>query len=720
MQRIPLKMTQAKFFDFDEKEDYYEEEEIKTPRKPGEAPDGGWGWMVVVGAIICSLFVVGVQSSFGVLEPRVAEYYDVPSSSSSLSNIQVLMEAFSLIAGPLASVLVRRFDCQKVTITGSVITFIALLVSTQMPEVGILPLTYGVLAGIGLGLVNLPAVIHVAVWFEHKRAFATGLALMGAGVGYFVFQSMVGHLLAEYDWRNALVIVSAISLHCCVGGALFRNLTHAKKKGMKRGVIQRGAIMKALIAEKERQRTISNGSLDNCIITRDNRLIKIDKIDLRNKSNSYINRLKETFGFSSRSLNRSKNSLVVPKVVVTDPIYRQRSSPRTSTKSIAPKLPSTPPTPKRDSGCGSLENSPKLLNNNLQQNFEVVPSDDPNDPWDKNAPLIVKLPPPEENSAANTNSPLHTLDTPGTSASRKPSVESVPLSNTASPMGSVRNLMYNNRRVRTVSNSSGKNSIYIPMQGGSVMTIPQTSVHSLEMSTIYEEEVTNCKLLRCLCKHLDLQLLRSHSFWLLLLSSFLTMFGYIIPLYHLPERGQELNMTPEKSKFLISILWVASMISRPILGWLADRPVINSVHMNNVMVTCAGILSLFTPYFHNDSWLGFYAGFFGIFTAGFFTLRSVIAVELYGKQQLASAFGLLLFFQGFAVLAGHGLAGVLNTQQAFMVVGGVMLSAGLLGFFIPRVWRWERQHEVDKFEVINIEEVDHEDQYTVEHCESTI
>lgn len=56
---------------------------------------------------------------------------------------------------------------------------------------------------------------------------------------------------------------------------------------------------------------IFNGLLDNCIIIKDNRFIKIDKIDLRNKSVLYINRLKKELGFSLGSLNRSKNSLII-------------------------------------------------------------------------------------------------------------------------------------------------------------------------------------------------------------------------------------------------------------------------------------------------------------------------------------------------------------------------------------------------------------------------
>lgn len=76
--------------------------------------------------------------------------------------------------------------------------------------------------------------------------------------------------------------------------------------------------MKALIEEKKRQRTISNGSLDNCIITKDNRLIKIDPALLECKrNNSFIARFKRSLGFSSQSLNKSKSSLAgIPSIVI--------------------------------------------------------------------------------------------------------------------------------------------------------------------------------------------------------------------------------------------------------------------------------------------------------------------------------------------------------------------------------------------------------------------
>lgn len=691
-----LKMTGAPFYMPEEKEEF-EEEEVTPPRRPGEPPDGEWGWVVMIAAFFCCLFTEGILFSYLVLQMELSNYFEV--TEESLTFIGVLMYAFSMFGGPFTSVLVKRFQFRKVVMAGSVVTCASMLVSTQISSIGPLHLTYGVLAGLGLSMVKLPSIMIIAYWFEKRRAFTTGIAVMGSGVGVFIFPPLYKHLLDIHDWKNATVLMGALFLNCAVAGALFRPLTHAKRKGMKRGPIQRGAIMKALIAEKERQRTISNGSLDNCIITRDNRLIKIDKIDLRNKSNSYIDRLKETFGFSSRSLNRSKNSLIVPKIAVQDPIYRPKS-PRTSSNSRLSNVPKTsPPTPKRDSGCGSLEGSPKLTTNS----YEALPTED----------LVVNLP---ENHADNGASATDQSYISHLDAKRSPRKFR---SAGASPVGSECNVPLNYRSPSLLSQTSKMTDLSVPMQG-SIMTVPGVQ-SSYEMSSVEEDVLTDCKLLRKLYKWFNLKLLKRPSFLLLAAISFITMIGYTLPLTHLKVKGLALGISKDKSQFLISILWVANMIGRIAFGWIADRPWASAIHLNNVMILLAGFLSLFCQFFNNNSLLGFYAAFFGLFTATFFTLRSIMLIELFGKDKLIASLGLLAFFQGLAVLTSYEIGRHVGGDLPFYIVGILLVSAGLLGFMLPKVELWKLQRS-NELEIVHIEEITppHEEVLQVENIESNV
>lgn len=48
-------------------------------------------------------------------------------------------------AGPIVSALANRFGCRYVTISGSIIAFLAFLLSTQAPSIEVLMITYGVM-----------------------------------------------------------------------------------------------------------------------------------------------------------------------------------------------------------------------------------------------------------------------------------------------------------------------------------------------------------------------------------------------------------------------------------------------------------------------------------------------------------------------------------------------------------------------------------------------
>ena len=82
--------------------------------------------------------------------------------------------AIPLITGPIASAFVNRYGCRVTTMIGGVIAAIGFVASSQVNSIGALCVTFGLVAGFGLSMVYVPAVVIVAYYFEKKRAFATG------------------------------------------------------------------------------------------------------------------------------------------------------------------------------------------------------------------------------------------------------------------------------------------------------------------------------------------------------------------------------------------------------------------------------------------------------------------------------------------------------------------------------------------------------------------
>lgn len=76
----------------------------------------------------------------------------------------------------------------------------------------------------------LPAIVMVGFYFEKKRAFATGVAVCGSGIGAFVFAPLSQKLLSVYSWKGATWIMSGLVLNGVVMGALFRPLEPARQR----------------------------------------------------------------------------------------------------------------------------------------------------------------------------------------------------------------------------------------------------------------------------------------------------------------------------------------------------------------------------------------------------------------------------------------------------------------------------------------------------------
>ncbi|XP_074040298.1 monocarboxylate transporter 1 [Leptinotarsa decemlineata] len=195
-----------------------DEEESESP----PPPDGGWGWMIVLGSFMIHVITDGVTYCFGIFYDEFLDYFKEGKSATSW--ILSILVGVTLCSGPLSSYFVNRYGCRIVTIAGSILSAICLVVSFWAPNVLTLYLTIGVGTGIGFGLIYLPAIVSVTTYFEKKRSLATGIAVCGSGFGTFIFAPIINKLLAEYGWRGSILIIGAIVLECILFGSLFRPL----------------------------------------------------------------------------------------------------------------------------------------------------------------------------------------------------------------------------------------------------------------------------------------------------------------------------------------------------------------------------------------------------------------------------------------------------------------------------------------------------------------
>lgn len=185
-------------------------------------PDGGWGWVVVFASFMVNLIADGITFSFGVFFPHFLEYFGEGKGKTAW--IAGIFMAMPLLSGPIASFLTDRYGCRRMTIFGSILAALGFVISAFVDNMETLFLTFGIMAGFGLSLCYVAAVVIVAYYFEKKRSLATGISVCGSGIGTFIFAPLTYVLLDEYGWRGTTLILAGFFLNMAVCGMLFRDL----------------------------------------------------------------------------------------------------------------------------------------------------------------------------------------------------------------------------------------------------------------------------------------------------------------------------------------------------------------------------------------------------------------------------------------------------------------------------------------------------------------
>ncbi|XP_056380540.1 monocarboxylate transporter 2-like [Hyla sarda] len=183
-------------------------------------PDGGWGWMVVVGAFISMGFSYAFSKAVTVFYKEIQDFFG--ASYSEIAWISSLLLACMYAGGPVSSILVNRYGSRPVVIAGGLLSGIGMILATFCTSIIQLYICVGVIAGFGFSMNLQPSVIVVGKYFLKKRPMANGLAMAGSPVVLSTLAPLNQFLFDKYGWRGSFLILGALLLNCCVAGALFR------------------------------------------------------------------------------------------------------------------------------------------------------------------------------------------------------------------------------------------------------------------------------------------------------------------------------------------------------------------------------------------------------------------------------------------------------------------------------------------------------------------
>ena len=160
-------------------------------------------WVQLALGLLCMMAISSPQYVWALLTKPMMAAFGV-----KLSQLQVtfsILIVFQTFLSPFQGYLIDRFGPRMLLSIGGALTGLSWILASQVSDVTHLYLTYGLLGGIGTGVIYVGIVGQMVQWFPDKRGFATGMVAAGYGMGAVLTTFPVSDSIAALGYQQTLL-----------------------------------------------------------------------------------------------------------------------------------------------------------------------------------------------------------------------------------------------------------------------------------------------------------------------------------------------------------------------------------------------------------------------------------------------------------------------------------------------------------------------------------
>lgn len=177
-----------------------------------DIPDGGYGWLIVVGCFLLNFNTWGANSGFAVyLSTYLNEGTFKGASKYDYATIGGLTFGVGLFFSPIVNWTQGKVGIKATIVIGMFFQFAGLMMASFAKKLWQLYLTQGVLQAFGLAFMSLPAQSILPQWFKNKRTFASAISAAGSGCGGVMYNLAMQKII---ELRSVAWALRAQSLLC--------------------------------------------------------------------------------------------------------------------------------------------------------------------------------------------------------------------------------------------------------------------------------------------------------------------------------------------------------------------------------------------------------------------------------------------------------------------------------------------------------------------------
>lgn len=164
---------------------------------------------------VVSMLFAGIIYGWSILKAPLAAEFGWNASQLTM-NFTVMMIFFCL-GGFVGAKLSGKFGTKCAILLAAVFAAAGFLLASRIggTQILFLYLTYGVLAGLGIGIAYNAVIGTVNAWFPDKKGLCSGALMMGFGASSLILGNLAEKAIARFGWRTSYAL-----LGLCLGGVL--------------------------------------------------------------------------------------------------------------------------------------------------------------------------------------------------------------------------------------------------------------------------------------------------------------------------------------------------------------------------------------------------------------------------------------------------------------------------------------------------------------------
>ncbi len=166
-------------------------------------------WLFVLLGLLINV-CLGAVYAFSVFKRPLIDTWGISTTASGFPFMVFLamFAVFMAVAGPM----IGKWGPRKTSVLGAAVVGVGWLLSGISPNIWVLTVFYGGIAGAGVGILYGCPIATVAKWFPDRRGLAVGLTVLGFGVSALVTAPIITLLIERAGVLQAFSILGGVFL----------------------------------------------------------------------------------------------------------------------------------------------------------------------------------------------------------------------------------------------------------------------------------------------------------------------------------------------------------------------------------------------------------------------------------------------------------------------------------------------------------------------------